>query len=511
MALRKFSADVLWWDSSDVHVQCPFCGNIHRHRFIQGYDSIRRPSRCNMGPHFRFYSFKYPFSQSPEWTAYEIDKVGKRYVALGASPSEPEQDLLVGPFAGMKFDQKPTIPSPSWEDATETIIIGDNDAHSRQPRQVTGGDPTIELKRIEHVKSRMIQFGDVDYVREYLDSSLEKDLFIHGVDKEGKTALLLAAREKYPAVVKMLLERGADPNYQSKEGRTPLMEAALWGRYENVDHLLENGADKHLIDNDGLKAIDLATQSDRNEEERYRRPGGEYHVDEEVPYIANQARRMIVSILKDDVVDDQSPPAANAITGDQFLFQKSPSNIPSKITVYAPIAEYEISTPYKTIARLERGGRYPSIAAMSGWKHDGTTTLVSGGKWTLEVIRIADIIGHVLDPDDSKENRIPGLYLGCHAEKQLVAYFISKHVFLEPETRAPKEASAHPGTYYRGTDESEEGGTLYELAAKAPPVSLKKANIHVSSPPCGDCLRFIQLVNQMLDLTISVWSPRASD
>ena len=506
MAPRNFSADVLWWDSSDIHVQCPFCGKIHRHSFGKGYDSIHRASRCNMGPHFRSYSFKYPFSQSPEWTAYEIDKVGKRYVTLGASPPQPKQDLLVGALAGMKVDQNPTIPPPSWEDATESVIIDDNAVQVPRPRQFLRDDPPFELKRIEHVKSRMILFGDVDYVREYLDSSPEKDLFIHGVDKDGKTALRLAARKKYPAIVILLLERGADPNHRTKEGRTPLMEGALWGRYQNVDHLLKNGANKHLIDNDGLKAIDLATQSDRNEEERYWRSGAEDQVYEEIPYIANQARRMIVSILKDDV-DDESPLAANAPVDNRCIIKRSLV----KITLYAPVAEYEIPTPFKTIARLERGGRYSSISAMSGWSHGETTTLISGGYWTTEVIRIAKIIGHALDPDDNKDKGTPSLYHACHAEKQLVAYFISKHVFLEPETRAPKEAVARPDTCYREPVQSKEGGTLHELAAKAPLVSLKKASIHVSSPSCGDCLRFIQGVNEKLDLRISVWSPRASD
>ena len=476
-----FSADVLWWNSSDVHVRCPFCGNTHRHGFDQSYDSVHRLSHCDTGADFRSYSFKYPFSQNPEWTAYEIDKVSKRYMALGASQPQPKEDLPVGAFAGMKLDQKPTITLPSWGDATETIIINEN-------------EPTSELMRIEHVKSQMILFGDVDCVREYLDSSPENHIFIYGVDNDGKTALQYAACKKYPAIVELLLERGADPNHQDKEGRTPLMEAALWCRYENVEHLLENGANKDLVDDDSLKAIDLATPSDRNKRERYRRFGGKIFLTD------NQARRKIVSALKDNV-GDQSPPASNGTIRNQFIFQQSPG----RIRLYAFVAEYEIPTPYKTIACLERGGRHPSIAAMSGWSHGKTTPLVSGKDWTSEVIRIADIIGHALVPDN-KDNDRPGQYHACHAEKQLIAYFISKHVFLEPETRAPEKVSVYPDTYHRGNDESE-GGTLHELAAKAPPVSLKQASIFVSSPPCDDCIRFIDVVNANLKLRISVQNP----
>ena len=483
MAPRKFSADVLWWDSSDVHVRCPFCGKIYRHGFGQSYDSNHRVSHCDTGADFRSYSFKYPFSQNPEWTAYEIDKVSKRYVALGASPPQPEQDLLVA-FAGMKLDQKPTITLPSWGDATETIIINEN-------------EPTSELMRIEHVKSQMILFGDVDCVREYLDSSPENHIFIHGVDNEGNTALQYAARKKYPAIVELLLERGADPNHQDKEGRTPLMEAALWCRYEIVEHLLENGANKDLIDNDSLKAIDLATLSDRNKRERNRRSGGKIFLTD------NRARRKIVSALKDNV-GDQSSPAANGTIENQFIFQQSPG----RISLYALVAEYEIPTPYKTIARL---GKYPSIAAMSGWSHGKTIPIVSGKDWTSEVIRIADIIGHTLDPDNNKDKDIPGQYHACHAEKQLITYFISKHVFLEPETRVPEIAFEYLDTHYRRYDESEKGGTLHELAAQAPPVLLKQASIFVSSPPCDDCIRFIDVVNAKLNLRILVQNPCVHD
>ena len=124
--------------------------------------------------------------------------------------------------------------------------------------------------------------------------------------------------------------------------------------------------------------------------------------------------------------------------------------------------------------------------------------------FSTQVIRVAHIIDHVLVPDN-KDNDIPGQFHACHAEKQLIAYFISKHVFLEPEIRAFKNPFRYPDTYDRGDDESEEGGgTLHELAAMAPPASLKQASILVSSPPCGDCMRFIRFVNAKLNLRISV-------
>ena len=141
-----------------------------------------------------------------------------------------------------------------------------------------------------------------------------------------------------------------------------------------------------------------------------------------------------------------------------------------------------------------------------------TVPIVSGKDWTSEVIRIANTIGHALAPD-RKDSGIPGQFHACHAEKQLIAYFISKHVFLETETRAPKKVFEYLDTYYCTQGELEEailrgeykeGGTLHELAAKAPPALLKQANIFVSSPPCSDCVCFTDVVNAKLSLRITV-------
>ena len=47
-------------------------------------------------------------------------------MALGTSPPQPEQDLLVGAFAGIELHQNPTITLLNWEDATETVMIDDD-------------------------------------------------------------------------------------------------------------------------------------------------------------------------------------------------------------------------------------------------------------------------------------------------------------------------------------------------------------------------------------------------
>ena len=502
MSLKTFYAPVQWWDSSGVSVLCPFCDRIHNHGFGQNYGSNHRLSHCYIDPgSFDSYYFRYPFSLSPETTAYEIDKANRRYVTLGASPPQDKVDPLVQAVADLNVNDNSMTRLPKWEDAQETIVLDDNDPAFRRVRQYFGGDPTFETKKIGHVIHRMLGFGDVEYVQKYIITSAESPTFIRGISEEGQTALWLAACEDYPAIVKLLLSHGADPDFQTDSGRTPLMQAALWGRPKNVEHLLERGANKALRDSQGHLAIDLAIPSSRNDEERHQ--NGVYKED---TYKANLARKKIVAFLEDDTNEDTSPASHQRL--EEALFHKSAT----KVKVFSPTSEYEISTPYKTIGLLSRGGKYPPIAAMSGWSHNESLTLVSGHDWTPQVIQIARLVGHTLILD-RKDQRTPGQYHACHAEKQLIAYFIDRHVFLEHEKSAPNSTYEFSDSPIRTLGDLQDAGLsliynesadLHELSTITPPVMLKKASILVSSPPCDDCTRFTAAVCKKLKLEIKL-------
>ena len=80
-------------------------------------------------------------------------------------------------------------------------------------------------------------------------------------DRDGRTALLWAARRGHEAVVRLLLENGADMNALDMYGETALVGAAEQGHETIVRLLLEKGADIEAKDEDGQTALILSAGS----------------------------------------------------------------------------------------------------------------------------------------------------------------------------------------------------------------------------------------------------------
>ena len=83
--------------------------------------------------------------------------------------------------------------------------------------------------------------------------------------EKGFTPLLLAATNGYIALVRILLEYGADTDAQSIDGITALHNAVYEDQIDIVHMLMEAGADTMIQDKYGNKAIDLASRSDNPE------------------------------------------------------------------------------------------------------------------------------------------------------------------------------------------------------------------------------------------------------
>jgi ankyrin repeat protein len=66
-------------------------------------------------------------------------------------------------------------------------------------------------------------------------------------------------------IVRLLLDKGGDPNAQAQSGSTPLHTVGFTGDRESLDLLLKHGADRAIKNNDGKTAADIARERGHQE------------------------------------------------------------------------------------------------------------------------------------------------------------------------------------------------------------------------------------------------------
>jgi ankyrin repeat protein len=83
-------------------------------------------------------------------------------------------------------------------------------------------------------------------------------------DRQGRTALHVAAEEVHLFTAMLLIAKGANPNARDRQGRTPLHLAAdgerrtEGERFQIVKLLLAKGADPRAADDAGMRPVDYA-------------------------------------------------------------------------------------------------------------------------------------------------------------------------------------------------------------------------------------------------------------
>ncbi|EWY81635.1 hypothetical protein FOYG_15860 [Fusarium oxysporum NRRL 32931] len=501
-------APVQWWNQKLVHILCPYCDKIHQHGFT-GYDVDQQPrvARCSYRlSGDRTYRFNFPSN------GFEIDRNNLYFVSGGVNlPEQTPHDQLESLRSRFReaVDDKPL-----WGD----VGGAQHEAMDRIVSNMVRGilEPLLEYlkdKRGTQIHSTFL--NGVESWEPPPDTHFHED--DEGEDEEtqsrptsGKTVLQLAACESHPEVVRLLLEEGADANSADLDGRTPLMEAALWGRLENVELLLEHGANADLlcIDNDTLRrAVDFARPTRENYQTR-----SSNRLYKENVHQLDIHRREIVRLLEGQA-------AQPAMQLDGFSFScRSNDRRSLSLTIH-----YSLPTEWKTVARLIRGGNFPEISAMSGWGHDEDDLVhVAGREWANWVLGLCKMIGFTPERHNY-DNGTPGRYYACHAEKQLITYFVSKHCFMDQELAVPPKPEDEPTLLINMmsqtgfsdeawqrclTDRVEkERNHMYRSRLVAlnnvfPAHRLKKADILVSRPVCDDCRAFLRHVNGQLGLEL---------
>ena len=80
-------------------------------------------------------------------------------------------------------------------------------------------------------------------------------------NEEGRTALIFASQTGHYQVVELLLKKNADPNLQTQKGSTALTYASENGHYQVVELLLQENADPNLQTQKGSTALTYASEN----------------------------------------------------------------------------------------------------------------------------------------------------------------------------------------------------------------------------------------------------------
>jgi hypothetical protein len=95
--------------------------------------------------------------------------------------------------------------------------------------------------------------------------SAEGGADINMADQSGRTAIFhvistgTTSLESMSKIVKLLLQRGADPDARDSDGWSPLMKASWLGHEEVVQQLINSGANVNGRDNKGFTALNVAS------------------------------------------------------------------------------------------------------------------------------------------------------------------------------------------------------------------------------------------------------------
>ena len=138
------------------------------------------------------------------------------------------------------------------EDAKALLDRGaDVNASAGEPAIDKGSTPLLEASA---------------YLPALMKTLVERGANIDAVDLGHDTPLNNAACGRDPEILKLLLAKGANINMQDGIDRTPLMHAVVCPAPENVKVLLASGADKSLKDYQGKTAMVLAQEHVRKAE-----------------------------------------------------------------------------------------------------------------------------------------------------------------------------------------------------------------------------------------------------
>jgi len=91
---------------------------------------------------------------------------------------------------------------------------------------------------------RAVRSGDIERVRLLVSAGVD----VNAKDKDGNTALHVAAGNGHAEIVELLIAKGADVNAQGYFGRTPLHRASAADHKKIAELLIASGAEVNAKD-----------------------------------------------------------------------------------------------------------------------------------------------------------------------------------------------------------------------------------------------------------------------
>lgn len=104
---------------------------------------------------------------------------------------------------------------------------------------------------VEQLQSKLLSWVRHKKLPE-VSHALHRGVDIEARDEHGNTALIVAAQNGHTALVKMLVDKGADVGAVNGKRNTPLHYAVAYDFKEIADMLLLAGADEYIQNTNGL-------------------------------------------------------------------------------------------------------------------------------------------------------------------------------------------------------------------------------------------------------------------
>ena len=101
--------------------------------------------------------------------------------------------------------------------------------------------------------------------RDAAETLIHHQADVNAVSPSRIAVIHSAAASRNAALVRLVLQSGANPNLQQQGGYTALHEAAMHNSVDRAQALLDAGADRNIRSDDGLTAAEMAAQKGNKE------------------------------------------------------------------------------------------------------------------------------------------------------------------------------------------------------------------------------------------------------